>query len=145
MTWTSQDDDRIRAFCRTTDVGKLKECPKCGTGAGGKSAMMLANFCTHKYCPFRDWKKIKLAADRAANPYYAALDDWKKDGDVRPANRPDGIPTRTDRSWMTPAELAILEAVHAVEHAGGSLALTDAVILLSKARERVADHVEGKE
>jgi len=114
-------------------------------GEKGASTMMLAHFCTHKYCPFRDWEKIKMAADRAANPYYAALDDWKKDGDVRPANRPDGIPTRTDRSWMTPAELAILEAMLAVEHAGGSLALTDAVILLSKARERVADHVEGKE
>jgi hypothetical protein len=145
MTWTSKDDDRIRAFCRTTDVGKLKECPKCGMGAGGKSEMMLAHFCTHKYCPFRDWKNIKEAADRAADPYSVALDDWKKDGGVRPAKRPDGIPTRIDINWLTAAELATREAMHAVEKAGGSPALTDALTLLSKARDRIADHVEGKE
>ena len=32
-----------------------------------------------------------------------------------------------------------------VENAGGSLALTDAVTLLDKAKNRVADHAEGKE
>jgi hypothetical protein len=45
--------------------------------------------------------------------------------------------------WMTGAELAITETMGAVEKAGASVALTDAVILLSKARDRVADHVEG--
>lgn len=57
--------------------------------------------------------------------------------------RPDGIPSRIDQSLMTPAELAITEAMHAVEEAGASVALTDAATLLAKARERVADHVEG--
>lgn len=61
---------------------------------------------------------------------------------TRPTLRPDGIPTRCDRSLMTPAELRITEAMYAVEMAGGSVALTDAVNLLSKARDRVADHVE---
>jgi hypothetical protein len=46
---------------------------------------------------------------------------------------------------MSPAELAITEAMHAVEKAGASIALTDAVILLGKARDRVADHEEGIE
>ncbi len=46
---------------------------------------------------------------------------------------------------MTPAEIAIINAMQAVEAAGASVALTDAVALLSKARDRVADHVEGKE
>ena len=145
MAWTEQDDDRVREFCKTADVGKLTKCPKCGMGEGGGSEMMLAHFCTHKYCPFRDWEKTKLAADRAADPYPVALDAWKKDGGVRPAQRPDSIPTRIDMNWLTAAELATREAICAVEKAGGSPALTDAVTLLSKARDRIADHVEGKE
>jgi hypothetical protein len=112
-------------------------------GDGGSSELVLAHFCTHKYCPFRDWETAKKAADRAVDPYHAALDAWKKDGGVRPAKRPDGLPTRIDRQWMTPAELAIMNAMEAVEKAGGSVALTDAVMLLAKARDRVADHVEG--
>jgi hypothetical protein len=43
----------------------------------------------------------------------------------------------------TPAELAIVEAMRAVEDAGASPALTDAINLLQRARDRVADHVEG--
>jgi hypothetical protein len=58
--------------------------------------------------------------------------------------RPDGIPSRVDQSLMTPAELAISDAMAAVEKAGASVALTDAVVLLQKARERVADHAEGR-
>jgi hypothetical protein len=72
-----------------------------------------------------------------------AVDAWKTGGGPRPAKRPDGWPTRTAVEWWTPAEEAIAKAMHAVEAAGGSLALTDAVILLGKARDRVADHVEG--
>lgn len=58
--------------------------------------------------------------------------------------RPDGIPTRCDMSLMTSAELAITTAMNAVEITGASIALTDAITLLGKARERVADHVEGR-
>ena len=144
MPWTGADDARVRELCKTVDVGALTECPKCGMGSGGKSEMMLSHFCTHKYCPFRDWKQAKEAADRAADLYFAALDAWKKDGGARPVRRPDGIPTRADMQWMTAAELAILEAMQAVEAAGASVALTDAVTLLSKAQDRVADHVEGR-
>ena len=63
----------------------------------------------------------------------------------RPHLRPDGVPTRIDISLMTPAEIAITDAMIAVEDAGGSHALTDAVTLLARARSRVADHVEGRE
>ena len=59
MAWSEQDDDRVREFCKTVDVGKLTKCPKCGMGENGASEMMLAHFCTHKYCPFRDWEKTK--------------------------------------------------------------------------------------
>lgn len=75
--------------------------------------------------------------------YAAALAAWKQNGGPRPAKRPDGIPTRIDLNWMTPAERAILDAMYAVEEAGASPALTDAVTLLAQARDRVADHVEA--
>lgn len=81
----------------------------------------------------------------ADNDYDLALSAWKTDGGTRPAKRPDGIPTRIDMNWLTPAETAILEAMEAVEKSGASTALTDAALLLIKALERVADHVEGKE
>lgn len=56
---------------------------------------------------------------------------------------PTDVPRRIRLDLHTPAETAIVEAMLAVEAAGGSLALTDAGTLLSKARDRVADHVEG--
>lgn len=62
---------------------------------------------------------------------------------TRLRHRRDGLPTRNDISCMSTAELAITQAMHAVEKAGASLALTDAVNLLGKARDRVADHEEG--
>lgn len=61
----------------------------------------------------------------------------------RPAMRPDGVPSRCDLTLMSPAELAITTAMQAVEAAGCSVALTEAVTLLQQARERVADHVEA--
>jgi hypothetical protein len=62
----------------------------------------------------------------------------------RPHLRDDGIPTRNDYSWMSDAELFIMRAISEVEATGASKALTDAVVLLQQARERVADHMEGK-
>lgn len=62
---------------------------------------------------------------------------------IRERLRPDGIPTRCDQLLMSVAELAITSAMASVEAAGGSVALTDAVTLLGRARDRVADHVEN--
>jgi hypothetical protein len=76
--------------------------------------------------------------------YGEALEAWKTTGGPRPKDRPDGVPTRIDMQWMTAAELAILDAMRAVESAGASTALTDAVVMLGKARDRVADHVEAE-
>ena len=125
MPWSEQDDERIREVCKTVDVGKLTACPKCGMGERGKSEMMLANFCTHKYCPFREWRYAKEAEELA--------------------ERQKAIPRRIDALRYTPAEKAITAAMHEVECAGASRALTDAVTLLAKARDRVADHVDGIE
>lgn len=81
--------------------------------------------------------ELKIDAD------CVALAAWKRDGGIRPKRRPDGWPTRADLRWQSPAEKAIRAAMAAVEGAGASEALTDAVILLDRALQRVADHVEG--
>lgn len=52
------------------------------------------------------------------------------------------IPRRIDLRRLTPAELAIRNAVDAVEMTGCHPLLTDAVILLQQAREKVADFVD---
>ena len=56
--------------------------------------------------------------------------------------REDGIPRRCDVLLQTPAERAIAAAVAAVEAAGVHPLLTDAVVLLSNAKDKVADFVE---
>ena len=75
--------------------------------------------------------------------YETTLSNWIKHGGNRPANRPDGVPTRIDRDFHTKAEEDITQAMYEVEYMGGSQALTDAINFLQKARDRVADHVEG--
>ena len=56
--------------------------------------------------------------------------------------RPDGFPQRNDLTLFTAAERAIWDAMQAVEEMPGHPLLTDAVILLGQAREKVADFVE---
>lgn len=53
------------------------------------------------------------------------------------------IPRRIQLERMTPAERAIHDAVQVVEAAGCDVRLTKAVILLQKARDMVADFVDG--
>lgn len=56
----------------------------------------------------------------------------------------NGFPRRIRMDLYSPAEKAIRAAVEAVEEAGADIALTDAVILLGKAQERVADYVDAR-
>lgn len=56
----------------------------------------------------------------------------------------NAIPRRCRLYEMTPAERAIYDAVQAVEAAGTDPLLTDAVVLLQQAREKVADYVDRK-
>jgi hypothetical protein len=65
-------------------------------------------------------------------------------GALRQHFRVDGVLTRNDVLWWTEAEHAITDAIKAVESMGASPALTAAVMSLTRARERVADHVEGQ-
>jgi hypothetical protein len=53
------------------------------------------------------------------------------------------IPRRIRVDLMTPAELAIRNAVAEVEKAGCDPWLTDAVVLLGKAQSKVADYVDA--
>jgi methionine synthase I (cobalamin-dependent) len=53
------------------------------------------------------------------------------------------IPRRMRVDMYTPAELAIREAILAVETAGADPLLTDAVVLLDQAKAKVADFVDG--
>lgn len=73
-----------------------------------------------------------------------ALAAYREAGGVRPERRPDGVPTRRDSQWHSFAERTITVAMEVVEKMGASPALTDAIELIAKARDRVADHVEGK-
>lgn len=61
----------------------------------------------------------------------------------RPDAGDDNVPRRNRVDWWTPAEAAIQAAVDAVEAAGAHPLLTDAVNLLSQARGKVADFVDG--
>ncbi len=54
----------------------------------------------------------------------------------------DGVPRRARVDLATPAENAIRAAMRAVEEAGASVELTEAVVFLDRALGKVADHVE---
>ncbi len=52
------------------------------------------------------------------------------------------IPRRIILDQNTPAELAIYNAMQVVEELGADVKLTDAIILLDKAKNLVADYVD---
>ena len=52
------------------------------------------------------------------------------------------IPRRVRIDLMTPAELAITNAMYAVEEAGCDVRLTEAVVLLRQSRDKVADYYD---
>lgn len=68
------------------------------------------------------------------------LDPAKASSDLR-----SDMPRRIQLAGMTPAELAIRAAAHAVEALPPDVRLTAAMNLLHEARERVADYVDGRE
>ena len=55
------------------------------------------------------------------------------------------IPRRIREDLMHPTELAILAAQRAVEEMPADTRLTEASILLSQARDKVADFIDGGE
>lgn len=58
-------------------------------------------------------------------------------------SKPYGVPRRIRLDLLTPAELAVYEAVQAVERLPAHPALTEVVCTLQTARERLADYVDA--
>ncbi len=54
------------------------------------------------------------------------------------------IPRRSNMHQWSPAEKAIWEAAQVVESMAADTRLTDAVVLLQQARDKVADYVDGR-
>ena len=54
------------------------------------------------------------------------------------------FPRRSQLELMTPAEIAIREAIIEVEKVGADVLLTEAVILLGNAQNKVADYIDNK-
>lgn len=52
------------------------------------------------------------------------------------------FPRRACLYLFTPAEKAVYDAVQAVEKVGADVRLTDAVVLLQQAREKLADYFD---
>lgn len=57
----------------------------------------------------------------------------------------NGVPRRICKSYWTPAEQAVQDAVDLVERLGADVRLTEAVNLLAAARAKIADYVESKQ
>lgn len=56
----------------------------------------------------------------------------------------NGHPRRIRIDLLTQAELSIRDAERAVESLPADVRLTEAVVLISKAREKVADYLENE-
>lgn len=88
---------------------------------------------------FGEWELHPQDADRLVE----ILDRIRYKPSGSPAlPAPDYVPRRCDINRYTPAEKAIREAMGAVEEMGADVLLTDAVVLLSQAKDRVADFVD---
>ena len=59
-------------------------------------------------------------------------------------NPKNEIPGRIRLDLNTPAELAITNAMQEIEKLPPDVRLTDAIILLSKAKEKLSDYVDEK-
>lgn len=53
------------------------------------------------------------------------------------------IPRRNQIDLYSPAEIAISEAMKEVEKSGCDVRLTDAIMLLEKAKSKVADYIDN--
>jgi hypothetical protein len=63
---------------------------------------------------------------------------------LRESAAPNEVPRRIDMLRWTPAERAIYDAMQAVEAMPADMLLTQAVLLLGKAQEAVADFVDSQ-
>lgn len=54
----------------------------------------------------------------------------------------DGFPRRGRLDHMTIAELGIYTVIGTIEELGADILLTEAIVLLQQAREKVADYID---
>lgn len=71
------------------------------------------------------------------------LRQMRAEGERLRANAATETPRRIDLLRMTSAESAITAAMAEVERMPADVRLTDAVLLLNQARDKVADFVDG--
>ncbi len=62
---------------------------------------------------------------------------------MKKSDRPDGIPRRAYMPEWVPAEKAVQDAVDEVEKMPADIRLTEAVMLLGQARDKVADYIDS--
>lgn len=104
------------------------------------------------------WITIQYKGDKNGSPYYhlhpvtpadlpseiklmqVLMAETGNTPPVKPLS--EGTRPRNRRDLMSDAESAITEAMYRVEEVGASLRLTEAVMLLEKARNLVYDHIE---
>jgi hypothetical protein len=125
-------------------------CPECAK-ADGHDDLIDGETGRLGPCPFAsgnakvmgDPRLMQAARDaRAGRPLVmgsptappAAPSDWRETA---------GIPRRNCLDRLTPAELAIRAAIDAVEMAGADVLLTQTVVLLGQAADKLADYIDG--
>lgn len=93
--------------------------------------------------PNRKMTREELVSElnRMSELYHKACEDLKTEMEARVRNE---IPRRNQMLSWVPAEKIIHEAVQEVEKMGADPLLTDAVVLLSQAKSKVADYVDKK-
>lgn len=137
--------DELQSKCcdPTVTFKRFDPDSRTANGSDGLANWLVAcNACAH-LCP-EQLRTGYVEAFYADGRLHVA--DWCK----RPADQAapvrshsEAIPRRVRIDLMSSGELAIHRAVAVVEEMGADVRLTDAVILLAQARERVADFVDG--
>lgn len=70
-------------------------------------------------------------------------DDWEKYRNTHPVRKDIDYTRRCDILRHSPAEKAIYEAMGKLEEMPADPLLTDAVVFLQRAKDRVADYIDG--
>lgn len=103
--------------------------------------------CCHADCVDEEGDKC-LMPDELSAKNLSMEEGWQNDKDGRQycpdCIIPEGVPRRARIELFTPAEKAIYEAMQKIEEMPADVRLTDAVVLLQEAQNKVADFVDGK-
>lgn len=129
----------------------LLPCPFCGgeaeyerVGTPKVSCIVVCTQCGARHeSSDQDWYNGKAWNQRAALAVSHPAPEVATPRPKTVLRYGSDFPSRQCMDLFSVGESAIRHAVDVVEGMGASVHLTDAVILLAKARAKVADHVEG--